>query len=167
VATPQEKGPASEEFSWDSARRVLADGNFIKRLTDFDRDGLPERIVRQLQRIMADPQFTPEQVRRDGWARTNRRACRPARLFTSPLTRDAGPLLARRAAAPQVGKQSKAAMSMCLWVRAMNTYAAVFKMVEPKRLALAAAQVGWLGALGRHGVARSAPPVRLAEEPAP
>lgn len=34
-------------------------------------------------------------------------------------------------------------MSMCLWVRAMDTYAAVFKMVEPKRLALAAAQVNW------------------------
>ena len=42
---------------------------------------------------------------------------------------------------PQVAKQSKAAMSMCQWVRAMDTYAAVFKMVEPKRLALAAAQV--------------------------
>ncbi len=46
-----------------------------------------------------------------------------------------------RPPAPQVGKQSKAAMSMCLWVRAMDTYAAVFKLVEPKRLALAAAQV--------------------------
>jgi hypothetical protein len=32
-------------------------------LTDFDRDNLPERVVRQLQRVMADPQFTPEQVR--------------------------------------------------------------------------------------------------------
>jgi hypothetical protein len=30
---------------------------------------------------------------------------------------------------------------MCYWVRAMDTYAAVFKLVEPKRLALAAAQV--------------------------
>jgi glycyl-tRNA synthetase beta subunit len=32
-------------------------------------------------------------------------------------------------------------MSICCWVRAMDTYAAVYKMVEPKRLALAAAQV--------------------------
>lgn len=40
----------------------------------------------------------------------------------------------------QVGKQSKAAMSMCLWVRAMDTYATVYKIVEPKRQALAAAQ---------------------------
>jgi dynein heavy chain len=41
---------------------VLSDANFIKRLTDFDRDNLPERVVRQLQRVMADPTFTPEQV---------------------------------------------------------------------------------------------------------
>jgi len=42
---------------------VLGDANFIKRLTEFDRDNLPERVVRQLQRVMADPQFTSEQVR--------------------------------------------------------------------------------------------------------
>lgn len=40
----------------------------------------------------------------------------------------------------QVGKQSKAAMSICLWVRAMDTYATVYRVVEPKRQILAAAQ---------------------------
>jgi dynein heavy chain len=40
----------------------------------------------------------------------------------------------------QVGQQSKAAMSMCLWVRAMDTYATVYRIVDPKRQALAAAQ---------------------------
>ncbi len=43
---------------------------------------------------------------------------------------------------PQVAKQSKAAMSMCLWVRAMDTYAKVIKIVEPKRNILRVAQVG-------------------------
>jgi hypothetical protein len=60
---PQEKGPAGEDFTWDAAKRVLGDANFIKRLTEFDRDALSERVVRQLQRVMADPQFTPEQAR--------------------------------------------------------------------------------------------------------
>ena len=41
----------------------------------------------------------------------------------------------------QVAKQSKAAMSMCLWVRAMDTYARVVKIVEPKRQILRVAQV--------------------------
>ncbi len=45
------------------------------------------------------------------------------------------------AAACQVAKQSKAAMSMCLWVRAMDTYAKVIKIVEPKRQMLREAQV--------------------------
>jgi dynein heavy chain len=40
----------------------------------------------------------------------------------------------------QVGKQSKAAMSLCLWVQAIDTYATVYRIVEPKRLALAAAE---------------------------
>jgi multidrug efflux pump subunit AcrA (membrane-fusion protein) len=40
----------------------------------------------------------------------------------------------------QVGQQSKAAMSMCLWVRAMDTYATVYRIVEPKRKILAEAQ---------------------------
>ena len=47
---------------------------------------------------------------------------------------------------PQVAKQSKAAMSMCLWVRAMDTYGRVVKIVEPKRLMLREAQVGGEGA---------------------
>ena len=41
----------------------------------------------------------------------------------------------------KVAKQSKAAMSMCLWVRAMDTYARVVKIVEPKRQVLRVAQV--------------------------
>lgn len=35
-----------------------------------------------------------------------------------------------------VGKQSKAAMSMCLWVRAVHTYAKVAQLVAPKRARL-------------------------------
>ncbi len=39
-----------------------------------------------------------------------------------------------------MAKQSKAAQSLCLWVRAMDTYARVLRVVEPKRQALAGAQ---------------------------
>jgi dynein heavy chain len=49
---------------------------------------MSEKVVRLLNRIIDDPQFTPDQV----------------------------------------AKQSKAAMSMCLWVRAMDTYAKVSKV---------------------------------------
>ncbi|RUS78130.1 hypothetical protein EGW08_014103, partial [Elysia chlorotica] len=39
-----------------------------------------------------------------------------------------------------VAKVSKAAKSLCMWVRAMDIYSAVSKAVEPKRMALAEAQ---------------------------
>ena len=39
-----------------------------------------------------------------------------------------------------VGKVSKAAKSLCMWVRAMDTYARVAKTVEPKKQKLMGAQ---------------------------
>ncbi|EGD81605.1 dynein heavy chain 2 [Salpingoeca rosetta] len=36
----------------------------------------------------------------------------------------------------QVGRVSNAAKSLCMWVRAMDVYGRIFKVVEPKRLAL-------------------------------
>ena len=35
--------------------------------------------------------------------------------------------------ADEVAKVSKACRSMCMWVRAMDTYARMFRTVEPKR----------------------------------
>lgn len=51
-----------------------------------------------------------------------------------------GTAIVHAAGLMQVGQQSKAAMSLCLWVRAMDTYATVYRIVEPKRQTLAAAQ---------------------------
>lgn len=59
------------------------------------------------------------------------------RIWTFVLT---GTDVVHAAVLMQVGQQSKAAMSLCLWVRAMDTYATVYRIVEPKRQALAAAQ---------------------------
>jgi dynein heavy chain len=41
-----------------------------------------------------------------------------------------------------VGKVSGAAKSLCMWVRAMEVYARIFRLVEPKRQALKSAQDG-------------------------
>ena len=40
----------------------------------------------------------------------------------------------------QVAKQSNAARSMCLWVRALDVYGRMVKVVEPKRQALRQAE---------------------------
>ena len=47
---------------------------------------------------------------------------------------------AHRVAVLQVAKQSNAARSMCLWVRALDTYSKVVRVVEPKRQALQEAE---------------------------
>ena len=39
-----------------------------------------------------------------------------------------------------MAKQSNAARRMCLWVRAMDTYSKVVRVVEPKRQALQGAE---------------------------
>lgn len=65
----------------------------------------------------------------------------------------------------QVAKQSKAAMSLCLWVRAMDTYAKIIKIVEPKRNALRIAQVRVTRALlGRAGEPMHSPRLACVRE---
>ena len=76
-----------EKTDWDSAKKVLTDSNFIKRLIEYDKDNIPDKVLKAIKRLIDDPTFTPDQV----------------------------------------AKQSKAAMSMCMWVKAMDTYAKVAK----------------------------------------
>lgn len=110
----------------------------------YEKDKITEKIRRELKRVIADPAFTPDQVCRSichvfcvGWQ---------ARLSAGWDTHSTTVPFADLPPAPlsvvrlQVGQQSKAAMSMCLWVRAMDTYATVYRIVEPKRKILAEAQ---------------------------
>lgn len=52
-----------ERTDWDSAKRVLGEPGFIDRLMRYERDTIPEHVLRQLRRITEDPLFTPEQAR--------------------------------------------------------------------------------------------------------
>ncbi|XP_070535810.1 dynein axonemal heavy chain 6-like isoform X2 [Ptychodera flava] len=85
---------------WASAKSLLGDPNFLKRLVEYDKDNIPESVLRKLKKYIDNPKFVPEIVE----------------------------------------KTSKACKSMCMWVRAMDLYARVFRTVEPKRQKLAAAE---------------------------
>ncbi|XRB20985.1 dynein heavy chain [Pseudoscourfieldia marina] len=89
-----------EKTDWDSAKKVLTDGNFLKRLFDYDKDAIEPKVLKQLKKYVDDPVYTPDQV----------------------------------------AKQSVAAKSLCMWSRAMDLYAKVAKVVEPKRKALREAE---------------------------
>ncbi|XP_074661680.1 dynein axonemal heavy chain 6-like [Tubulanus polymorphus] len=86
---------------WQSAKVVLGDNNFLKKLYEYDKDKIPESTLKKLKKYIENPNFTVEKVE----------------------------------------KVSKACKSMCMWVRAMDLYARVFRTVQPKRDRLAAAEV--------------------------
>ena len=51
-----------EKADWDTAKKVLGEGNLIKRLMEFEKDNITEKVVRALRRVIDDVAFTPDQV---------------------------------------------------------------------------------------------------------
>ncbi|EEZ99537.1 Dynein heavy chain, cytoplasmic-like Protein [Tribolium castaneum] len=85
---------------WASAKIVLGDVNFLKKLQEYDKNHITEQTLRKLKSYVDNPDFVPDKV----------------------------------------GRVSKACKSMCMWVRAMDMYAKVYKIVEPKRKRLEQAE---------------------------
>lgn len=71
-----------EKPDWDTAKKLLGDTNFMKSLEDFDKDNIPDSVIKKLKKYIDDPNYLPETV----------------------------------------AKQSRAAMSLCMWSRAMDVY---------------------------------------------
>uniref|UniRef100_A0A7N9AZR1 Dynein, axonemal, heavy chain 6 n=1 Tax=Mastacembelus armatus TaxID=205130 RepID=A0A7N9AZR1_9TELE len=55
---------------WPSAKQLLGDANFLRRLTDYDKDNIKPQILLKLQKYMSNPDFVPEKVEKVS------RACR-------------------------------------------------------------------------------------------
>ncbi|XP_063150960.1 dynein axonemal heavy chain 6 [Candoia aspera] len=85
---------------WATAKQLLGDSTFLKKLLEYDKENIKGAILLKLQKYINNPDFIPEKVE----------------------------------------KVSKACKSMCMWVRAMDLYSRVVKVVEPKRQKLNAAQ---------------------------
>lgn len=65
----------------------------MKKLQDYDKDNIPDSMLKKLKPYIENPDFMPDIV----------------------VT------------------QSKVCKSMCMWVRAIDTYSKVYRIVEPKR----------------------------------
>ncbi|XP_075229380.1 dynein heavy chain at 16F [Lycorma delicatula] len=85
---------------WQSAKIVLGDINFLKKLQEYDKDHIPDSLLRKLKDFIDHPEFLPDIV----------------------------------------ATQSKVCKSICMWVRAIDTYAKVYRVVEPKRKKVEAAE---------------------------
>ncbi|XP_069560973.1 dynein axonemal heavy chain 6 [Brachyistius frenatus] len=55
---------------WQGAKQVLGDANFLRRLTDYDKDNIKPQILLKLQKYVNNPDFIPEKVEKVS------RACR-------------------------------------------------------------------------------------------
>lgn len=81
------------EPTWAEAKRQLGDPNFINSLKEFDKNNIPDRVLRKINKYTSMPDFQPEKV----------------------------------------GAVSLASKSLCMWVRAMEVYGQVYRVVQPKQ----------------------------------
>nr|XP_014351765.1 PREDICTED: dynein heavy chain 6, axonemal-like [Latimeria chalumnae] len=47
---------------WTSAKQVLGDSNFLRKLLEFDKDNIKPQILQKLQKYLNNPEFVPEKV---------------------------------------------------------------------------------------------------------
>eukprot|EP00727_Mastigamoeba_balamuthi_P003136 m51a1_g1282 putative dynein heavy chain axonemal (4140) ;mRNA; f:131088-144324 len=88
------------DINWAAAKLVLQDSGFLGRLFKFNREEIPEDVIKRLKKYIDNPLFVPAAV----------------------------------------AKHCVAAMSLCMWVRAIYRFSQVFKEVEPKRQKLQEAE---------------------------
>lgn len=52
----------NSKTDWAAAKTLLGDSNFLKRLLDYDKDNIPQKILKKLDKYIASPDFVPEKV---------------------------------------------------------------------------------------------------------
>eukprot|EP00928_Gymnodinium_smaydae_P068046 TRINITY_DN5109_c0_g4_i2.p1 TRINITY_DN5109_c0_g4~~TRINITY_DN5109_c0_g4_i2.p1 ORF type:complete len:3873 (+),score=1233.23 TRINITY_DN5109_c0_g4_i2:1305-11621(+) len=51
-----------EKVDWDTAKKVLGDTKFLERLKGFDKDNIPPKVLKVLEKYVNKPEYTPESV---------------------------------------------------------------------------------------------------------
>lgn len=52
----------SSRPDWDSAKKLLADVNFIKNLEEYDKDHIPDAMLKKLKAYLTNKDFNPDTV---------------------------------------------------------------------------------------------------------
>ena len=47
---------------WATAKTVLGDSQFLKKLYDYDKDNVPDALLKKLKKYIENPKFTPDAV---------------------------------------------------------------------------------------------------------
>lgn len=51
-----------EKPDWDTAKKLLSDTNFMKSLEEFDKDNIPDAVIKKLKKYIDNPDYQPETV---------------------------------------------------------------------------------------------------------
>jgi dynein heavy chain len=51
-----------EKPDWDQAKKVLTDSKFMDRLKQFDKDNIPPKVLKQLEKYTTNPDYTADKV---------------------------------------------------------------------------------------------------------
>lgn len=54
--------PSLPRPDWASAKQLLGDPNFLRRLTDYDKDNIKPQVLLKLQKYITNPDFIPDKV---------------------------------------------------------------------------------------------------------
>uniref|UniRef100_A0A8C5LU47 Dynein axonemal heavy chain 6 n=1 Tax=Leptobrachium leishanense TaxID=445787 RepID=A0A8C5LU47_9ANUR len=84
---------------WSTAKQLLGDSNFLKRLLEYDKENIKPQILLKLQKYIANPEFVPEKVEKV--SKACRSMCMWARAMDlySRVLKDVGPKKQKLAAA--------------------------------------------------------------------
>ncbi len=52
-----------KDVSWKGAKVVMGEGNFLRSLVEFDKDGLTEKQIKQVKVYFQNADFTPEAMK--------------------------------------------------------------------------------------------------------
>ncbi|TKS69211.1 Dynein heavy chain 6, axonemal [Collichthys lucidus] len=86
---------------WAGAKQLLGDANFLRRLTDYDKDNIKPQILLKLQKYINNPDFIPEKVEKVS------KACRSMCMWVramdlySRVLKEVGPKRAKLAKAQE------------------------------------------------------------------
>ena len=127
-----------EKPDWDTAKRVLSDTGFMKSLLEFDKDNIPDAVIKRLKKSVPTIPLPllPPACQKTAFLMLSCSAAFCSQQLVGACRYTDAPEFVPEA----VAKQSRAAQSLCMWARAMDTYHRVSKAVAPKRAKLAAAQ---------------------------
>ena len=48
---------------WDSAKKVLSDPYLMEKLVEYDKDHIPARVIREINRYYDEPDLVPDCIR--------------------------------------------------------------------------------------------------------